>query len=1096
MTYKMTTTQAFQIKPDFYTTKESCNQGSDRKTDVQTNPRYKYFRQTHFTAGDEEQFQRYRDETNGDVCIPEISLDTNLFANQPFREWEKYSNLNANAVINTFRYIFHKFKKGIFVKIVSNQLRVFLPFSKAHFVNEWSDKIQVDKAKYGTVTDFIGRIAEAEGRRFNPRFVNQNMDEWYANNCLVRYEYPIHEGDSNVGNLKNMLEELCKNRKIPDIEFFVNRRDFPIITRDGTEPYYNIWGSTEQPLVSHNYNKYVPILSMSNTERYADVLMPTYEDWGRVQSPKNIFFPENCDGYNDIFDIPWKDKKPTAVFRGSTTGCGVSIDTNVRLKVSYLSHITQPDEKGVPYLDAGITKWNLRPRKLQNNIYLQTIDKEKLPFQLVSRLSPKQQSGYKYIINIDGHVTAFRLSIELSMGSVILWVKTKWKIWYSDLLEPYKHYVPVKEDLSDLIEQIKWCRDNDEKCQQIAKNAKEFNNKYLQEKGILDYLQKVLVDLKNEMGVYLYNVLSPLDTIINTEFHTLDFSYPDTDKSLNNLSTIPNMGRSYGLLQGLEWIVRKIIVERQFEEVIQEQEEIFRNKLGVIRHFYMGGFSFAVKTTNDTQKIREHIHECYVGTKSINELCKYIPNFAYIFGMYRKDDTFNVITERIHGQTLHEYISGPNFQFSVYIQIIKQLCYAIHMAQDICALVHYDLTPWNIMLQTTQKPITINYIINHNEVVKISSSVIPIVIDYGKSHIIHDGEHHGFINMFRVSTSQDILCLLITTIDQIVNGRNNQPLPYNDFSNLIQLANFLSGTQFRRDKFDRRKAGDIRSFFRKASKYSCLIENNKYELENITPLDLVQYINMNITTNQPINIINNYTSIMDKGNGRQVFEYILSKTVEEQAKTYENVFVRLKQCTIPQPDNIFFVYYAAQQLESNLLSVRDNMMFFLQRNNIDSTRYEQLFTETMRLIYKIYNPKLSKMSDTNISYEITGQFNTLIPASYTQETFLLPSTILSLMFGGNNTDLSEYREIIVMILLYNGTFSLQKKDRQHYLKNFEQLLNTRPLNMKNNSANNKTLQNLAKTIYTEDLKSLQTQLDTEKGDCKDAEKYLELYKKF
>ena len=1091
----MTTTEAFQIKPDFYATKESCIGGSNKKTDVQTNPRYKYFRQTHFTAGDEEQFQHYRDETNGNICIPEISLNTNLFANQSFRDWEKYTNLDATAVINTFRYIFHKFKKGIFVKIVSNQLRVFLPFSKAHFVNEWSDKIQVDKVKYGTITDFIGRIAQAEGRRYIPS-INQNIYEWYANNCLVRYEYPIQEGDSNVGNLKNMLEELCKNRKIPDIEFFVNRRDFPIITRDGTEPYYNIWGTTKQPLVSHNYNKYVPILSMSNTERYADVLMPTYEDWGRVQSPKSILFPENCNGYNDVFDIPWENKKPTAVFRGSTTGCGVSVETNMRLKVSYLSHITQPDEQGVPYLDAGITKWNLRPRKLQDNIYLQTIDKDKLPFQLATRLSPKQQSEYKYIINIDGHVTAFRLSIELSMGSVILWVKTKWKIWYSDLLEPYKHYVPVKEDLSNLIDQIKWCRDNDEKCQQIAKNARSFFDEYLQEKGIFDYLQKVLVDLKNEMGVYLYNVLSPLDTTINNEFNSLNFSYPDTDKTLDSLSSIPNMGRSYGLLQGIEWIVRKIIVERQFEEIVQEQEEIFKNKLGVIRQFSVSNFPFAVKTTKDTQKIREHIHECYVGTKGINELCKYIPNFAYIFGMYRKDDTFNVVTEYIQGKTLHQYIAGPDFQFSVYIQIIKQLCYAIHMAQNICGLVHYDLAPWNIMLQTTQKPITINYIINHNKVIKIGTSVIPIIIDYGKSHIIHDGEHHGFINMFKVSTSQDILSLLITSIDQIVNGRNNQPLPYNDFSSLIQLANFLSGSQLRREKFDRKRAGEMRSFFRKAGKYSFLVESNKYELENITPLDLIQYIDANITTNQPNNIINNYTSIMDKGNGRQVFEYILSKTVEEQAKTYENVFIRLKQCTIPQPDNIFFVYYAAQQLESNLLSVRDNMLFFLQRNNIDSTRYEQLFTETTRLIYKIYTPQISKMNETNIIYEITGQFDTLIPAPYTQETFLLPSTILSLMSYGSDIDLSEYREIIVTILLYNGNFSLQEKDRQHYLKNFEQLLNTNPLIMKNNTANKKTLHRLAKAIYAEDLKALQPQLAVENGNCKDAERYEDLYKKF
>ncbi len=33
-----------------------------------------------------------------------------------------------------------------------------------------------------------------------------------------------------------------------------------------------------------------------------------------------------------------------------------------------------------------------------------------------------------------------------------------WKMWFSHLLKPYIHYVPVKSDLSDLIEKIQWCR--------------------------------------------------------------------------------------------------------------------------------------------------------------------------------------------------------------------------------------------------------------------------------------------------------------------------------------------------------------------------------------------------------------------------------------------------------------------------------------------------------------------------------------------------------------------------------------------------------------------------------------------------------------
>ena len=138
-----------------------------------------------------------------------------------------------------------------------------------------------------------------------------------------------------------MLGELCENRKLPDVEFFINRRDFPILSKYGYEPYYHIWDSMTKPLLSHNYEKYLPILSMSSNENFSDILIPTYEDWIRVQNKENKFFVRARQIYdNKISNIIWKNKKPTAVFRGSSTGEGVNIDTNQRLKVAYLSSIS------------------------------------------------------------------------------------------------------------------------------------------------------------------------------------------------------------------------------------------------------------------------------------------------------------------------------------------------------------------------------------------------------------------------------------------------------------------------------------------------------------------------------------------------------------------------------------------------------------------------------------------------------------------------------------------------------------------------------------------------------------------------------------
>ncbi len=127
--------------------------------------------------------------------------------------------------------------------------------------------------------------------------------------------------------------------------------------------------------------------------------------------------------------------------------------------------------------------------KKNNKNPVQIIDPDKFRFQKALPLSRIEQSNYKYILNIDGYVSAFRLSSELRMKSVVLIVESNYKLWYSHLLVPYKHFVPVKKDLSDLIQIIQWCIKNDDDCFKIAENSYKFYEKYLTKEGIFDYLQ-------------------------------------------------------------------------------------------------------------------------------------------------------------------------------------------------------------------------------------------------------------------------------------------------------------------------------------------------------------------------------------------------------------------------------------------------------------------------------------------------------------------------------------------------------------------------------------------------------------------------------
>lgn len=1071
----MTTTSYLQKKPDYYLSEEECIR--DGKVKVQTNPRYKGYNQVQFTAGDEEQFQQYRDPTNGQVCIPSIPLDRNIFSETDvLNVWEGYENIKTPDVLNTFRYIFNKFKKGIFVKIKDNQLRVFLPFSKNAFKNEWGDQIKVDP-RYRNLHDFLEGVSRAQGYNYNPKYTQEDMSKWYGNNCILRYENPLSEGDSNVTNVKNMLETLCQHRRVPDIELFFNRRDFPLLTRDGTEPYDGLWGSDSKKLVSHSYERYLPILSMSRTDKYADVLTPTWDDWARVQNlTNNIWFPKTCKNYNDEFDTPWHAKIPTAIFRGGSTGCGVDTRTNMRLKVAKMS-ADMPKKPGIPLLDAGITNWNLRPRKNRDSKYLQTIHPDKLGIKLVNKLSSQEQSKYKYVIHIQGHVSAFRLSMELAMRSVILYVENQWKIWYSDMLIPYTHYVPVKKDLSNLIEQIQWCKEHDKECEQIARNARKFYDTYLQFDGILDYMQKIIVQLKDKMGVYLYNTITPLDAMIYKMEINLDRWHPNTGKTILDINRIPSVGRSYGLLEGVRYMVN--MLGDYFPERAVYKGELFRNKLGSIYRYDLAGFSFVVKSTRDRVKMSEHIHEAYIGINAINKLAKHIPNFAYVFGKFYKNDTVNVIMERIYGETMDEYIKSQRFNMRDYMNILAQICLALHVAQKECGLVHWDLKPWNIIIQKLPNPVSFDYAISHKLVYRIKTDIIPVIIDYGKSHVVVDNVHHGYVNPYAFSTIQDVLTLLLTTVHQILSEKRLQD---NELDIIMSISNFITNTRYRKKKFD--NANHIKAFFSDAKKYTALTHEDKHDLEKKTPLDFLNYVATVTKYKLPITSATTYIPLMDKENPKQVFDYILSSSQRDKILSYEDVFSTLKQSTIPQPNCKLFAYYSIQQLESNLTSVWLSFERYLKAQNMSTEYHQNLFENTISFLEKVYDKKLKTDKQTLITYEDSKKLTT---PKYTEETFLVPSDIKGMMKKFK----SVYSPVdLLYVFLYNGKHKLADSDREYYIKLLEPVLK---ICCVNDSVNNKTLHLLSKLVYEDSKNTLEKLLENQVGNCEEAEKILSNY---
>ena len=894
-----------------------------------------------------------------------------------------YSNIGGDTVVNTFRYIFEKFKKGIYVKIRNNKLDLFLPFSNIYYRNEWSDRIKFSNTNSPESVQkwLIEEYYSFTNYSFSKDKDSTNISEWYANNCLLRFDKTggyISDRDTNIEALYDMLQCVCDESKVQDVEFFLNKRDFPLLKKDLTEPYNHIWDSKIRPLVSHKYEKYCPIISMSKTDDYSDLLFPTYEDWNRVKLSNDLKFSNNVE---DGKIIDWDSKIEQAIFRGTLTGCGISSSTennvlyNPRLKARILS------KKYPDYLNAGIIskttskQWNRRPRKLEgfsklqvpkegkiiknfiniidekyknrgesvtkeemdlylknNNITIKLKEYENLDSFTIENLlnlykqNPDyfvvidnkikcnaivkddiadfvtffQQCKYKYILHIEGHTAAQRLSLELSSGSVILFVESKWSLWYTNMIKGFDmenfdpsinidsidcHYIKVNHDLDNLINVISKCRENDAICRKIASNAKQFYTEHLENKKYLvSYIQNVLKYIYTTSNIS--RVPCKLITDIQLSFvekQQLTYKYP---KSANfDFSVKPNLLKytnSIQTLTALNWVFDKFAAEDgknlfKFDNSNYEKV-ICINKLGIIYKYNFNNVSLVLKETNLDFGIKhkEHIHDSFIGTKCINNLLEYCPNFTYTFGCYMLEKKFpNILNNQhlmnkantklginykdlkqntltyisvnkyINGQTFSDYLYAAknenNFNFNNYISIMFQIFLSLEIAQRRCAFIHNDLMPWNIMIKKEPNFKKFGYVIGR-KTYQIKTKLIPYIIDFGKSNAVYDDIKYGIgINTYKskINRFNDIFMLLSSTLNIILDNNINN-LKTLDKENLIKFCNFICNTDFKRDKFN--SISEIDDFFKSYKKYSTLAYSNKLDLQYKSPIDYINYI--------------------------------------------------------------------------------------------------------------------------------------------------------------------------------------------------------------------------------------------------------------
>ena len=207
------------------------------------------------------------------------------------------------------------------------------------------------------------------------------------------------------------------------------------------------------------YKGDVPIFVFSKDTRTPEaknlILIPD----GMNLSRWAYVYPTICFA-NKVF--PWTSKKDQVLWRGSNTN-------PIRL------HASSTLRKNLTFLDAALTSG-------RDNAYM----------------IPENQIQSKYLLSLDGISSTWPgLLWKLASNCLVLKQDSTHIQWYYDALHPYAHFVPVRQDLSDLQQRYHWIQTNSHEVKSIRYNAQKFIQENLMYEDMLHYMARVFREYKN-----------------------------------------------------------------------------------------------------------------------------------------------------------------------------------------------------------------------------------------------------------------------------------------------------------------------------------------------------------------------------------------------------------------------------------------------------------------------------------------------------------------------------------------------------------------------------------------------------------------------
>jgi len=386
---------------------------------------------------------------------------------------------------NTCDHMFNTIGYGVFIFILNGNIHTFQVFAN------------ITKEKLGSKN--ITKKHLSKIHKYNSK-TPKSIKKWSFSNCMINNGKAWWKS-GYISVYFNMLQTCLKGTNITTV-FFLNLFDYPVLYKKKCPQHINY------DILCKNNEKqeddYIGVLSGATTSEHYDKCIVYADSWELFTQKK---FNKKC--LNKYYNLPhklntnWDTKINSLIFRGKNNSCFMNdFKKNDRLKtLQALYHIKEKNTKITLPLDVGFTK--LSPKLT----YTQKIDpsnKNKIFKQLKmttfkNRMSMNEQSNYKFILDIDGYVTPWRLNFELSYNSCILIMMSEYYSWFYSELKHLKNVYIIDINSSDNIDSqleraLLFFQNNDKKCEKIAEGAVDLYNEIMN----FEYIQNYMVSLLSE----------------------------------------------------------------------------------------------------------------------------------------------------------------------------------------------------------------------------------------------------------------------------------------------------------------------------------------------------------------------------------------------------------------------------------------------------------------------------------------------------------------------------------------------------------------------------------------------------------------------